>query len=142
MGGGLGAVIRWLFRSNPVEGFRGALPINVLLINIVGSFVLAFLLTLAFKTRKPDPDIKLGITTGFIGAFTTFSTYCKEFYTLAVSGDYFNAVLYAVVSVLLGTGAAYTGAMLAGSILPGFIGWLQPHIAKSDLPTDEETDLD
>lgn len=140
LGGGLGALARWFFKSNPVVGFRGALPINILLINISGSLLLAFFLTLAFKARKADPDIKLGITTGFIGAYTTFSTYCREIYTLVVSGDYYNAVLYAVASVLLGLAAAYTGVVLAGSILPGLFTWLQPRIVNKDLKPDEEID--
>jgi CrcB protein len=136
--GGFGAILRWLIRSHPWEGFRGTLPINTLLINLSGSLLLAFILTAAFRNRKPDADIRLGITTGFLGAFTTFSTYCKEIVSLLSSGDYYTAAIYTVVSLVLGLAAAYTGAYLAGDVLPGSVSGMLPRIAEQDMPTDEE----
>ena len=75
--------------------------------------MLALFLTIAFEVMAVDPDIRLGVSTGFLGAFTTFSTLCKETVTLMVSGEYFSAILYITVSTILGFAAAYFGTVMA-----------------------------
>jgi CrcB protein len=60
-----------------------------------------------------DTSLRLGIATGFLGAFTTFSTLCKETVSLIHQGDYFSAVSYITVSTMLGLAAVYFGIVLA-----------------------------
>jgi multiple sugar transport system permease protein len=73
-----------------------------MLINITGSFVLAFFLTTAYEMVQMDEDLRLGFSIGFLGAFTTFSTMCKETGTLLQNGSYFIAFAYKTVSIILG----------------------------------------
>lgn len=111
--GFFGAIARYYIRSVPLVGYHVNIPLNTLAINISGSFLLALILTVSLEIRELDPDIRLGLTTGFLGAFTTFSTLCKEAVTLLNRGDYFSAVSYLILSTLLGLSAAYCGVVLA-----------------------------
>lgn len=112
-GGALGAVLRVAFKNVDLYRFAGDMPVNTLLINIAGSFLLALFLTVAYNRPDWHPDIRLGITTGFIGAFTTFSTMCKEIVFLIYSANYLLAASYALLFVFLGFGFAWLGVRLA-----------------------------
>jgi len=96
-----------------IQGYQVAVPLNTLTINIAGSFILAFILTFALEVREVNPDIRLGLTMGFLGAFTTFSALCKETVGLLQNGDYFFAISYITISIILGLGLAYVGIVLA-----------------------------
>ncbi|MPN30267.1 putative fluoride ion transporter CrcB [bioreactor metagenome] len=67
---------------------------------------------MALSVREFDPDIKLGLTVGFLGAFTTFSALCRETVDLLGRGDYFFALAYMILSVVLGLLGAYAGISL------------------------------
>lgn len=121
LGGALGAVSRFLIKGMNL-GYHGKFPLNTLIINISGSLILAFILTVALEIWSFDEDVRLGIATGFIGAYTTFSTLCKETVLLAQQGFFFYAVLYVAVSTALGLLAAYLGMIVARRIVPRMLG--------------------
>ena len=106
--GFLGAILRHLAYSLNL----GDTSLNTLLINVLGSFALAVILALSFSTRHLSLDFKLGITVGLLGAFTTFSTLCKEIYMFIYTGNYAFALLYISASIILGLGAVYAGNAL------------------------------
>ncbi len=112
LGGAFGAVLRYVIRSIPTPYYNGNIPLNTLIINITGSFILALVLTGANEVFKLEADLKLGITTGFIGAFTTFSTLCKETVSLLSNGAHLSAFSYLTLSAILGITAAYLGVVL------------------------------
>ena len=112
-GGFLGAVLRYLVKEMQISGYSGSIPINTLAVNVIGAFLLAFILTRSPKTREMDADLRLGITAGLLGAFTTFSTLCKETAGLMSGGDYLSAISYLAVSIALGLCAAFLGAAAA-----------------------------
>lgn len=112
-GGALGAILRFVIKSINIHGYKGTIPLNTLIINLTGAFVLALISTIALEIIKFDDDIKLGITTGFIGAYTTFSTMCKETVGLINKGLYFSAMLYIALSTIFGLGFAYFGVITA-----------------------------
>ena len=93
------------------------MPLNTLIINITGSFLLALILTVAFEVRGLGAGIRLGITTGFLGAFTTFSTLCKEIVVLVYQGDYFSAISYMTVSIMMSLAAVYFAIILAREVI-------------------------
>ncbi len=115
-GGFAGAILRYSIEQVQIPGYHENIPINTLFINITGTFLMAFILTIAFEVWEIHADIRLGITTGFLGAYTTFSTFCKESVNLMKDGDYFSAISYITVSTILGLGVAYFGALLARKI--------------------------
>lgn len=113
IGGILGAVLRYLIKGVHLYNFHENLPLDTLIINGTGTFILAFFLAVALEVWKLDSNIRLGIATGFLGAYTTFSTLCKETAGLLYEGDYLPAILYITVSTMIGLAAAYFGMVLA-----------------------------
>lgn len=107
----IGAAARYELESISVVS-HGAFPITTLLINISGSFLLALLLAIAFELWEFDADIRLGLTSGLLGAFTTFSTFCREAVNLMRDGAYSIAFFYMLLSILCGFAAAYLGSAL------------------------------
>lgn len=115
-GGFAGAIARYLIKTMQVMGVHENFPASTFAINILGSFLLAFILKIGFDVREFDADLRIGITTGFLGAFTTFSTLCKEAVGLLNHGEYFSSILYIMLSILLGMGAAFFGIVLAKEV--------------------------
>ncbi|WP_368489711.1 fluoride efflux transporter CrcB [Clostridium sp. BJN0013] len=132
IGGILGAILRYVIRNIPIAHYHGSIPLNTLIINITGSFILALVLTAAYEVLELDSDIRLGIATGFIGAYTTFSTLCKETVILFSEGDYFSAISYVTVSTMLGIVAVYLGVVLAREVVVKLIN-------KEDKKLEEES---
>ena len=115
IGGGaaLGAAMRYIIRNIVIFGYSGRFPLNTFFINVAGAFLLAFLLTLALEARAADSDLRLGLTAGFLGGFTTFSTLCREAVLLLQSGEMAAAAGYMAASAILGLSAAYAGSAVA-----------------------------
>jgi len=112
-GGALGAVSRVAVKNLNIAGYHGSFPLNTLIINVTGSFVLALFLTLTLDVFEFDADLRLAVSTGFLGGYTTFSTLCKETAALISGGMYGSAGLYIAASTLLGLAAAYAGVIAA-----------------------------
>src|SRR5579863_5853489 len=88
-------------------------PYATLSINVGGSFLMGFLFIETLERLTISPALRTGILTGFIGGYTTFSTFEMEALLLAEQGATFKAILYLVLSVGLGFGAAFSGAYIA-----------------------------
>ena len=113
LGGALGAMLRITVKEMDFHQIMGQLPVNTLLINLSGSFMLAFVLTIALERLERHPDIRLGVATGFFGAFTTFSTMCKETNSLINTGNLLPAITYALLSIIFGLFFAWFVIFLA-----------------------------
>ena len=77
IGGALGAAFRVVVENIHIWNYHGNISTNTVIINTVGCFTLALFLTVNYEVFEINPDIRLGVATGLIGAFTTFSTFCK-----------------------------------------------------------------
>ena len=121
IGGMLGAILKYYIKNIHIYHYKEAIPINTLLINVSGTFLLSLILTVAFEIYAIDSDIRLGIATGFLGAFTTFSTLCKETVNLMRQGDYYSSISYIGFSAMFGLVAAYFGVIVAREIVSNFI---------------------
>ena len=90
-------------------------PWATLLINVTGSFALAFLLTFALDRHVPT-GVATAITVGFLGAYTTFSTFAWETFALSHTGRTATAAIYIGASLLGGLAAAWGGYELARTL--------------------------
>lgn len=99
--GFLGAILRFYIKNIKSEGYIGEIPVNTLIINITGTFFLAFIFTLIIEGYKIKEELRLGITTGLLGTYTTFSSLCKEEFNLITKGEYYSASMYVFLSLFL-----------------------------------------
>ncbi|MBU3160402.1 fluoride efflux transporter CrcB [Clostridium frigoris] len=121
IGGMLGAILRYYIKNIHIYHYKEVIPLNTLLINISGTFLLSLILTVAFEIYVIDEGLRLGIATGFLGAFTTFSTLCKETVSLMDQGYYYSSISYMGFSAMLGLAAAYFGVIVAREVVSIFI---------------------
>ena len=116
IGGFIGALARfWL--GSYIGGKMGtSFPYGTFVINISGSFLIGFILTVLTTKAHLSPNWRYLIPVGFIGAYTTFSTF--EFETLHTiqDGQFLIASLNVVLSVTIGFIAVWVGALAARSV--------------------------
>ena len=116
IGGTLGCWARYLM-TNLVQYLVGRdFPYATLSINVLGSFLMGFLFVATLDRIVIGPYIRVGILTGFLGGFTTFSTFSMETLLLAEQGETMKAAAYVLLSVGLGLTAAIGGAFIARNI--------------------------
>src|ERR1035437_6918614 len=107
--GFLGAVLRWLI-GRWLNGLS-AVPWGTLLINVSGSFILGWFMAVARERGVLSEAMTLAIGTGFVGAFTTFSTLMYETNTKFQDGSNWLGFGYLAGSVVLGLAAVKMGVM-------------------------------
>jgi fluoride exporter len=116
LGGFAGAIARYLVDGTVAERASGAFPWGTLLVNVSGSFVLGLLFALSADRAVLPAEIRGPLLIGFIGAYTTFSTYMLESWRLVETGAIGLALLNILGSVALGLVAVFVG-LLAGRAL-------------------------
>ncbi len=117
-GGFLGALSRYWLGTWIAQRFTGAaqFPWSTFVINITGSFILGLFMVLITERIIAPPHWRLLIAVGFVGAYTTFSTFEYETLTLIENGSMLRAVANVVFSVLAGLLAVWLGAKLGRTI--------------------------
>lgn len=116
LGGALGALARYAL-SNHVRGlWTGAWPMGTLLVNASGSLCIGVIFVLIERAAL-HPDWRGVLMVGFLGAFTTFSTFSLETVELWLQGQALVAAAYAVASVTVCVAAAAAGVLLTRTIL-------------------------
>ena len=115
-GGFFGAIARYLVGVGITSRYGHSFPWATLVINVSGSFVLGVMATLLFNQVLVNPNWRLGVTIGFVGAYTTFSTFEYE---SAALGSSWQALGNLVGSVVAGYIAVWLGIRL---------GQLWPHV--------------
>lgn len=101
LGGALGAITRY-FLSQSLADWGTSFPYPTLLINYVGCLILGFFFTMTLDYLTISPALRTGFGTGFVGAFTTFSTFSVETVHLVEQGLLVSAFLYILASLLGG----------------------------------------
>ncbi|MFG1929217.1 fluoride efflux transporter CrcB [Mycobacterium sp. NPDC048908] len=109
--GGLGAVLRFLVDRTVSSRIHASFPYGTFVVNISGALLLGLLSGLALR-----PDLALVVGTGFVGAYTTFSTWMLETHRLAEERQLRPAVANIVVSIAVGLVAAALGVWIGGRL--------------------------
>ena len=113
VGGSLGAIARYWVGSEVANRLGTKFPYGTFVINISACVSIGFSLTYLGKRAELNPAWRFLIPTGFVGAYSTFSTYEWETLSSLRTGAFSLAALYAIGSLVLGLVAAWAGAVLA-----------------------------
>lgn len=116
LGGGIGALCRHLVGLLAVRHFGLAFPWGTLIVNCVGSLLMGVLIG-SLALRGGNTALRLLMATGFLGGFTTFSTFSLDVATLWQRGEALPAVLYISASVVLSIAGVFLGLWLARTAL-------------------------
>ncbi|MSP14698.1 MAG: fluoride efflux transporter CrcB [Chloroflexi bacterium] len=113
LGGFLGSNARYLLSGWAAERWGSQFPYGTLIINLTGSLLLGFFLTVATERLLIPVNIRLFFATGFCGGYTTFSTFMYESLQLFEQGGQLGAVLNLASSIALGMVCVLIGVFLA-----------------------------
>jgi camphor resistance protein CrcB len=116
IGGILGCWGRYAMTQLIQSVYGRNFPFATLSINVLGAFLMGFLFFETVERITMSPVLRTGILTGGLGGFTTFSTFMMESLLLAEEGEPGKAVLYLVLSIVLGILAVFFGAYLARNL--------------------------
>ncbi|MDI1241538.1 MAG: fluoride efflux transporter CrcB [bacterium] len=117
IGGAFGAVARYLINISPLANVFDRFPLPTFVINVSGSFLIGFLLILLTDRFEVSDVVRMAVIVGFLGAFTTFSTFEMEIYGLTTERDYMAALTYLLLSVGCGFVAVVAGVRLGRSFI-------------------------
>ena len=116
IGGSLGAIARYWVGSAVASRLGTKFPFGTFVINMSACVIIGFSLTYLGKRADLNPAWRFLIPTGFVGAYSTFSTYEWETLSSIRAGAFSLAAFYAVASLIFGLIAAWGGAILAEMI--------------------------
>ncbi|HLH36193.1 MAG TPA: fluoride efflux transporter CrcB [Alloacidobacterium sp.] len=113
IGGSLGSIARYWVGTTVSDRLGSKFPYGTFIINISACIIIGFAITCLGKHVELNPAWRFLIPVGFVGAYSTFSTYEWETLSSIRTGAFALAVLYSLTSVVLGILAAWAGAILA-----------------------------
>ena len=112
IGGFLGAISRFLV-AKLINNYFTSFPLGTLIVNVSGSFMLGIIIYSIFNGKDISPEFRDFMTIGFIGAFTTMSTFAYESFRLGELSEYLYFGLNIFLNVFLCLLAVYLGKELA-----------------------------
>jgi fluoride exporter len=118
VGGALGAMLRYYLNGSLLARVCAPFPTATFVINVTGSFLLGLFLTLATERIEVSPHLRIAFAAGFVGAYTTFSTFMYETAQLTEAGDYARALANVVLSCAIGFAGVWLGAAVARKFVP------------------------
>lgn len=116
LGAILGANLRYWISNLAAEKFGSSFPYGTFIINITGSFLIGLFITLATDRFPIDPRWRLFFVVGFLGAYTTFSTYAYESFSMLFKGQWLAGLMNLVGSTIIGVLAVGIGVYLGKSL--------------------------
>jgi CrcB protein len=113
LGGGLGAMARFAAGTWIIRLLGSQFPWGTFVVNVTGSFCIGLAMVLLTERFQPHPYWRLFLVVGFLGGYTTFSSFEYETMQAITSGGRATGVLYVAGSVLVGYAAVWLGTLLA-----------------------------
>jgi len=113
LGGATGSLARYVLGTAIMTRLGPRFPMGTFVINITGSFLIGLLMTLFAERLAPHPNWRLLLVVGFLGGYTTFSSFEWETLSLVKDGARWLGILNLIGSVLLGYTAVWLGSILA-----------------------------
>lgn len=113
IGGGIGAVLRYITGLLFVVNFKINIPFATFAVNIAGCFILGLLYVIFIEKAEINTALKLALTVGFCGGLTTFSTFSLEIFEMIKTANFIFAFLYVILSLFLGLIAVWLGVTCA-----------------------------
>jgi crcB protein len=104
-----GGVFRYLLSRLIQDNTMSSFPFATFIVNLAGCFAIGLFYGLFERTNFLSQDLKLFLTVGLCGGFTTFSTFINENVSLLKDGSFFYFLLYTGLSIFLGIIAVYLG---------------------------------
>lgn len=114
--GGLGSIFRYLLQAGTAgSSLESVFPIGTFAVNITGSLLIGLFYALSVRFHL-STDLRLLLTTGFCGGFTTFSTFSNNSLALLKNEMYVSFSLYILSSIIFGIAAAFAGTWLGKNL--------------------------
>lgn len=117
LGGAAGSAARFVLGGLVQQRTGSSFPVGTLLVNVSGSLLLGWLMEYALATPAVSREVRVLLTTGFCGGFTTFSTFSYETVKLIEDGDYRRAGLYVGLSVVVSLAGMFLGSWSAREVM-------------------------
>lgn len=114
VGGGVGSLARYAVGTAIMTRLGTRFPVSTMFINVSGSFLIGVLMTLLTERLQPHPNWRFLLVVGFLGGYTTFSTFAWETVALVKEGGRWLGFLNVAGSVVFGYAAVWFGSAVAG----------------------------
>ena len=116
LGGAVGTAARYLLTTVVQSRATTTFPVATWIINVTGSILLGFLMRYGLERSTAGPEVRLLLTTGFCGGYTTFSTFSYETARLIEDGDWRQGAAYVVASVVVSLLGTFVGFAIARAL--------------------------
>jgi fluoride exporter len=116
LGGAVGSALRFGVNLAAPQVLGTGFPWATFIVNILGSFVMGLLSAALVEKFSDQPDLRLFVTTGVLGGFTTFSAFSLDVFGLMQRGENSVAIVYVLASVSLSILAVFAGFMVARAL--------------------------
>ena len=116
-GGGAGSVTRYLLINYFNKIIPNSIPYGALLVNLIGSLIIGIIYYFITTKLLLNEQLKVFLTIGFLGGFTTFSTFNLDFFKLIESGNLSLAIIYAAITFIGTIALFYIGYNIAKLII-------------------------
>jgi len=114
--GALGCLMRYLLSGWVHALFGRGFPYGTLAVNVLGAFLVGFVMELSLRSTLITAELRTGLTIGFLGGLTTFSTFSYETFKLLEDGELLSAGVNALASVATCVLLTWLGIMAARSL--------------------------
>ena len=117
LGGSLGAMLRYFVSARTYLWLGNEFPVGTLMVNVTGSFLMGFLAILLSQKIAVSEELRFAILVGFLGSYTTFSTFALDGLQALNNGFMLKFSLYVLISVSASLAGVWLGALVARLLL-------------------------